>query len=954
MDGGRTEAAGAGAARLERAVVSILHRDVELGRIEAGVGAAVMGRGGLLLFVGPAGIGKTSLVRAARTSAHAAGARVLSAAASPLDRDYAFGLLHQLLDAPVAEAGAEQRERLFSGTAARGRAVLAPAEEIELPTDPGHAVLHGLFWLIANLADERPLVLLVDDLHWADRASLRLLEYLTRRLEELPVLVVATMRPNEPGAEADLLLALETAVAAEVVRPRALDAAAAAELLEGALEAAPDAAFISAVLEATGGNPLLLRTLAAQAADSGLAGNPEDAAEVTRLAAVELGVVVRRRLHSLGADAVALAHAAAVLGEPARLDDLSAVAELDRERGQAAADRLVAAELLEAPAWRFVHPIVRDAVADALAPGQRAGLHTRAAQQLRATGAPTGRIAVHLLASEPAGDPSVVADLRAAAHAAAAEGAPEAGVVHLRRALDEPPPPEERAHLLLELGELEARAGDPAAAERLGAALDAGLTGDDAARARSARAGLALLAQPEPATAELERALADARDPALRLRIEAFLLESLGLSIAGVPRRRELVAAGREDPDASVVMAAVLAHESGNGGGPAAETVAFAQRATAGTELLDVVGPGTPTFILMIHGVRYAEARELSRALIEEGERAARRLGLSVSAAPFLEHTWAYWHLSFGSVATGLAQAEVGLDRVRAAGWDVMDAAFAGVTAELLLEQDRLDDAARVADDVDPQAVEGTLAGPFLLTPRGVARWRQHRLDEAESDLRRAIAQLDARGYHSPFTAGARLHLGRLLAERGRTDEALEIADACAKTARAAGLDGALGASLRVRGLALGGDEGIEQLSEAVEHLGRSPLELEHAWALHDLGGALRRSGRRADARGPLREAIDLAARHEAVHLARVARDELVATGTRVGRESLTGPASLTPSERRVADLAADGLSNREIAETLWVTRKTVELHLGRAYTKLGIRSRAQLADALGAPAAGR
>jgi DNA-binding CsgD family transcriptional regulator len=152
---------------------------------------------------------------------------------------------------------------------------------------------------------------------------------------------------------------------------------------------------------------------------------------------------------------------------------------------------------------------------------------------------------------------------------------------------------------------------------------------------------------------------------------------------------------------------------------------------------------------------------------------------------------------------------------------------------------------------------------------------------------------------------------------------------------------------LRSRSRLLEGDAAIEALQESAHLLAGSPLRLEHGWALHDLGAALRRAGRRADAREPLRTAIDTAARLEAAALARRARDELAATGARPRRRALSGPAALTPSERRVAELAAAGHSNREIAETLWVTRRTVEVHLGNAYGKLGIRSRTQLPDAI-------
>ena len=124
---------------------------------------------------------------------------------------------------------------------------------------------------------------------------------------------------------------------------------------------------------------------------------------------------------------------------------------------------------------------------------------------------------------------------------------------------------------------------------------------------------------------------------------------------------------------------------------------------------------------------------------------------------------------------------------------------------------------------------------------------------------------------------------------------------------------------------------------------------LDLAWARHDLGAALRRARRPTDAREPLREALDAAVRIGATTLSGAAREELLASGARPRREGLTGVGALTPAERRVAELAAKGLSNREIAESLWVTRKTVELHLSKAYGKLGIRSRAQLGERLAA-----
>jgi DNA-binding NarL/FixJ family response regulator len=153
--------------------------------------------------------------------------------------------------------------------------------------------------------------------------------------------------------------------------------------------------------------------------------------------------------------------------------------------------------------------------------------------------------------------------------------------------------------------------------------------------------------------------------------------------------------------------------------------------------------------------------------------------------------------------------------------------------------------------------------------------------------------------------------------------------------------------ALRAAGLAEGGKEGLALLREAVEVLSDSPAKLEQAKARTDLGAALRRGNRRSQAREQLRRAVELATICGAAPLAARAETELLGTGARPRRIALSGVESLTPSERRVAEMAVEGLTNREIAQTLFVTPKTVEVHLSSAYRKLGIASRSQLAGAL-------
>jgi DNA-binding CsgD family transcriptional regulator len=189
------------------------------------------------------------------------------------------------------------------------------------------------------------------------------------------------------------------------------------------------------------------------------------------------------------------------------------------------------------------------------------------------------------------------------------------------------------------------------------------------------------------------------------------------------------------------------------------------------------------------------------------------------------------------------------------------------------------------------------------------------------------------------------------LLQLGRSEEAAPLAEQELALARAWGAPRALGAALRAAGLVAGGKQGLALLQEAVEVLADSPAKLEQAKARTELGAALRRANHRARARDQLRRAVELATICGASPLAARAESELLATGARPRRIALSGLESLTPSERRVAEMAAEGPTNREIAQALFVTPKTVEVHLSSVYRKLGIGSRSQLAGALSEPA---
>jgi DNA-binding CsgD family transcriptional regulator len=223
---------------------ALREREAELALVDELVAVARRGRGAVLLVEGPAGIGKTRLLGSAVDRAAGAGLRVLAARAGQLERAFAYGVVRQLYEPVVAGAGPTDRASLLAGAAGLAAPLVdptAPAGEADL----SFGALHGLFWLTANLAERGPLLLALDDLHWCDAPSLRFLLYLARRLEGLPVVLVATLRPDEPGAETGLLGELGADPLALVARPAPLSPDAVGALVAEAL-GPPDPALVAA------------------------------------------------------------------------------------------------------------------------------------------------------------------------------------------------------------------------------------------------------------------------------------------------------------------------------------------------------------------------------------------------------------------------------------------------------------------------------------------------------------------------------------------------------------------------------------------------------------------------------------------------------------------------------------------------------------------------------------
>jgi DNA-binding CsgD family transcriptional regulator len=935
---------------------ALLERDAVLARMDQRVRDAIAGDGSLLVLEGPAGIGKTRLVMAAGRRGRELGLQVLSARGSELERDFAYGVVRQLFEAPLVAASPPERAELLAGAAGRAAALFGVAgpedDAADALLDPSFAILHGLYWLCANLARRSALMLCVDDIHWADQASLRFLHYLGRRLQELPVAVVAAARPAESHEGSPLLAALTADPSAEVVVLAPLSEPAVAELVRLGLGAEVESVFARACHEVTGGVPFLVHELVRTIAEEGIEPTAAAAPRVAALAPRTVSQYVMQRLGRLSSAARELAPAAAVLGE-ADLRLAAGLADVDPGAGATAADELAAAGILEpGRPLRFVHPIVRAAVEADLSSGERAGLHAAAARRLASEGASEDRIAAHLLATDPAADDWVVDSLRAAARTAIVNGVPDSAAAYLRRALAEQPSEALRPDILLDLGFAESYAGDPQAAAHLEAALDAAA---DATAQVSITLALGRMLQIEGRMRESLDVFDRTRARLSGDRRAALTLEGAAIGAAHVdaetadeaaPRIAELRRLADEDADVPSSVFGPLATAALMVNEPADTVVRLALRALEGApKLLPEAVDRPPFFYHACIALTFAERHGEVLPRFDEAISDARRLG-SLPHVLGLSCYRALVHLRIGNLADAEADARVALETgPRLPG--VHAALALAVLLETLAERGELE-AAEAADQRYPlvQQFPTMIQVAWLLAARGRLRLAQLRPAPALDDLLAAgylFTRLRSPSPTIPWrsdAALAQLALDARAEARALAAEEVTLADEF-------GGPRALGIALRAAGLVEGRTRGIELLRDAARVLESSGARLEHARALADLGAALRRAGQRADSREFLRTALDLAHRCGALALTERTRTELIAAGGRPRRLILSGLDSLTPSERRVTQLAAAGLPNRDIAQHLFITTRTVEGHLTHAYQKLAITSREQLPAAL-------
>jgi DNA-binding CsgD family transcriptional regulator len=932
-----------------------LEREVELAAIEATVEAAVAGDGRALAIEGEAGAGKTTLLAEAARIAAALGVDVLSARAGELERDFPFAVLRQLLAPRLRRASAVELGSLFEGAdAARGALGLPDGDS---PAPDTFSLLHALYWVLADLSEQGPLLLVVDDAHLADSSSLDWLAFMLPRLHELSLSLVLARRTGEDESPGLARIVGDPAVG--IVRPAPLSAAATANLIGTALRQEPDSGFASVCHEITGGNPFLVTALGRELADQGIDPRAELSEAARVLAPERVAQMVLARIARLPPEALTLARSVAILGDGCEEALAVRLAGIDREVGRHAADALRQAAIFDpGESLRFVHPLIRNAIYVDLAAGERAAEHATAAALLRERGAPPERVAVQLLAGEPREDPAAAATLLEAGRRALADGAPRSALSYLTRALHEPPPDDQRTEVLRHLLTAGIRTADhqalAAVEPELRAAIDRdpGGTRDITVQLFMA---LGFAGRFEEAIRDLPvsvRAAAAEGDMDGAFRLDSQL-RSVGMILPGVPAvDLGQYMDGIEPSSPAGRLAAAVEVRQAVMAESRADAVEAAKRALGNDcsifeEEAEVVS-ATASLLLLVIADELEEAARASERVLE--------IARERNSAPEIGRAWfirgiVSW--GFGDLVAAESDFRQAREIASLAQIPPLWLMAAGPLALMKFERNEFEAADAILREVgvaEGLVPPGGLLIMFLIV-RAALRCERGEFAECLADTELLVEQADEMGLgpETPLFTG--LQEVRSLVALGRTDDARERADLMLAAGRRWGVPSTLSRALLTASAAAEGEEQLDLSREAVAVLDGSPRRLQEAEAKVDLGAALRRQNQRAAARGPLREGLKLARQCGAVRLARRAHQELQATGESVRRYAPIGVESLTPSERRVAEMAAAGMTNRQIAQSLFVTLKTVEAHLSAAYDKLDIRSRRELPAALsGAP----
>ncbi|MFJ7962650.1 ATP-binding protein [Streptomyces sp. NPDC096324] len=904
-------------------------------------------RGALLAFAGRAGIGKTTLLGEVRRRSAAKGCTVLSARGGEQEQRVAFHVARQLLQPQLARySEAELRSSLGSWYAIVGPALGLCAPSEGAPPDQ-QGLRAGLDWVLTHLAVQHaPMVLLLDDAHWADAESLSWLAAFAPRAEQLPLLLVVAYRPDELPEHAEAFRGLPGRAGQRPIGLEPLSAGAVARLVREDLGTQADDAFCRECWAVTAGNPFEAVELTAKVRDRGLTPTEDGAHLLRDLAAAVKGSGIVARLERLGTATVRFAWACAVLGTEIRPSLAAAVAGLGSEEAADAADALRIARILTGvDPLEFVHPLIATAVYRDIPGSVRVALHGQAAWCVIDEGLGPAAAARHLMETHPDGDTWIVQQLRAAARETQRAGAPDAARRYLARALREPPPFEDRAAVLYELGCASLLTEPGTTVNHLRAALEEPITDPELRHNIVYRLSQVLAHSDRLAEASetLAREIPVTGDARVRLRMqsEQFMWDAFRADEPDSPSRSRRLArladrlTGHDLTERYVI--GLRAWDATLRGEPAPVALHHAERALTGGLGWAEADRGFEVPVLVAMTFMYADRPGRTEELFATG------------IADFESQGWHGAHLSFGYTILGyvrfrrgrLAEAEdfvrAGLRLAERVGPGTPVHWYAvGTLIQVLLARGQVEEAARTGEAYAfhapfPAAVTfpdaQTVYGELLLA-RGLTR-------DAAVELASAGRRLDPRGMRNPAWCPWQLHLARA-ESHDAPERAVATALEAVNRARQYGAPSTIGQALRVAAEVSPGPDRVRLLEESVGHLERSPAAYELACSLVALGTELRRAGRPREAAEHLYRGLDAAVQCGADGLIEDARDELASAGLRPRRLHSTETDALTARERTAASLTARDRTPAQIAEELHIDEHAVVRLLSAVYRKVG------------------
>ncbi|MDC0769061.1 ATP-binding protein [Streptomyces sp. HD] len=906
---------------------------------------------GLLAFTGPGGLGKSTLLTEARARAAELGFKVLSARAGEKDQELAFRLVRQLFQ-PVLATMEEAERRAFLGSwydivaAALG---LEAADTAHTPDPTG--VRDGLDWVMTRLAAMKaPLVLLLDDLQWADLESLGWLASFAPRTVDLPLLIVVAYRPDELPSEA---APFRTVVERQGNRPyplARLSAAGVARIVRHELGEGAEDEFCDECWSVTGGSPFETVELAIRLGERNLKGAQHELPAMRDLAAAVKGPGLIENLHRLGTATVRFAQAAAVLGPPVSRELAATLAVIGSEEAVEATEKLRTARILtdaseSGDGLEFVHPLIATAIYRSIPAGLRVGLHDRAAEAVRAAGFGPVCAARHLLEVPCEGRPEVVACLREAAREHLRAGAPEAARRALARALQEPPRPEDRAALLHELAGATFLIEPTATVSHLQEALaepgvDPHLRASIVYRLTQALAHTDRLAEAATVSADEARL---ATHPRIRLRMQAdhFVWSAFRADEPdSFARSRRLTRLAERLAGRGLEERYILGSRAWDAmvrGEPRQTVLQCAERALHGGLSWTDENRGFEVPVSVALTFMYGDQPRRAEELFTDGIAECVGKGWRGSHLALGQTLYGYIRYRRGCLSDAEQLVREGLriaDRVEGA---VPAQWFAiGILIQTLLARGRTAAARRLADSYRyGEIVPNAVIYPDPRTVYAELLLAEGRHSEAEHLLSAVGDWLDARGWRNPSWCPWQLHLASALAPTAPDKAAGHALDAV-KRARDFGAASTIGQALHTLADVTGGPAALALYAEAVEHLEQSPASYELARAQVGHGAALSRHGRLHEAADRLYQGLEGAVHCGAEALTARAREELAAAGMRPLPLRYTQADTLTAQERRTAELSVQGHPVGVIAKELRLTEQGVRQLLSCVYRKVG------------------